>query len=86
MAALEALGREKAKAFRAGFVGRSLPGITLNPSPAENALGHGSALTDNFLPVALSNPAPANQLGTVLVDRLNPDNTLCGRFTPTNPA
>ena len=86
MAALEALGREKAKAFRAGFVGRSLPGITLNPSPAENALGHGSALTDNFLPVALSNPVPANQLGTVLVDRLNPDNTLCGSFTPTNPA
>ena len=86
MAALEALARDKARAFRASFVGRSLPAITLNPSPAEIALGHGSALTDNFLPVALSHPVPANQLGTVTLDRLNPDNTLCGRFTAANPA
>ena len=86
MAALEALARDKARAFRATFVGQSLPAVTLNASPTEAALGHGSALTDNFLPVTLCHPAPANQLGTVTVDALNRDNTLNGYFIPAQTA
>jgi len=62
MAALRALAEAKTKAFRQCFVGRRLPAITLNTTPAEAAKGRTNALTDNYLPVSLAQSLSANLL------------------------
>ena len=78
MHALESLAAQKAQTFRAAFLGRTLPAITLNTRPAQAAQRLGSALTDNFLPVELAHPAPANQLIRVSITGLTPTGSLQG--------
>jgi threonylcarbamoyladenosine tRNA methylthiotransferase MtaB len=58
MQALEALGRDKHHAFVEGFVGHSLPAVTLR---------NGTALTANFLSVHLQPPVAANRSIQVLL-------------------
>ncbi len=53
MAAMQALAESKRRAFEASFVGRERSAVTLRD---------GTALTDNYLSVQLSNPAAANRL------------------------
>jgi threonylcarbamoyladenosine tRNA methylthiotransferase MtaB len=60
MANLRALIAQKSHDFRLSMVGRTLPAITLNSSAHVAGLSHTSALTDNYLPVELSRPLPAN--------------------------
>jgi threonylcarbamoyladenosine tRNA methylthiotransferase MtaB len=62
MTALRALAELKMEAFRKSFIGRNLPAITLNATPVEAAKGRTSALTDNYLPVLLTQSLPANLL------------------------
>jgi threonylcarbamoyladenosine tRNA methylthiotransferase MtaB len=80
MRALEALAREKSQAFRAAQLGEALPAITLHASPKQVAVGAGAALTDNFLPVTLLEPAAANQCGRVMLQAVQGDGSLVGRF------
>jgi threonylcarbamoyladenosine tRNA methylthiotransferase MtaB len=58
MQALEVLGREKHRAFVEGFLGQTLPAVTLR---------NGTALTANFLSVHLQSPVPANRSIQVLL-------------------
>jgi threonylcarbamoyladenosine tRNA methylthiotransferase MtaB len=67
MAALRDLIAEKSRRFRAGFVGRTLPAITLHTPPQMAARGRTSALTDNFLPVEIGAAIQANRLVTVRI-------------------
>ncbi len=85
MHALESLAAQKSHAFRATFLGRTLPAITLNTRPAHAAEGLGSALTDNFLPVELTHPAPANQLIRVAITAITPTGVLQGSSIETPP-
>jgi threonylcarbamoyladenosine tRNA methylthiotransferase MtaB len=78
MAALRALGAEKARAHRIRFAGRTLPAITLHTSDSMAARGYTVALTDNFLPVELDGNFSANQLIRVRVTGLAPDVSLMG--------
>jgi threonylcarbamoyladenosine tRNA methylthiotransferase MtaB len=76
MAALRALAAEKSHAHRGRFLGRELEAITLH-TPAELAhRGRTSALTDNFLPVEIAGPLPANRLLRVKVSGLNAEGAL----------
>ena len=62
MAALRDLIGEKTSRFRAGFVGKTLPAITLHTPEQVAAQGRTSALTDNFLPVEITEVIPSNQV------------------------
>ena len=66
MARLRDLIASRNSTFREGFVGRSLPAVTLQA--IEHALPR--ALTDNFLEVALSTPVPANRCVRVRIEEL----------------
>jgi len=79
MAALRALAADKTRHFRSGFLGRSLPAITLHSSASVAVQGHTSALTDNYLPVELSQIRPANQLVEVDVTTMGDGGILHGR-------
>jgi threonylcarbamoyladenosine tRNA methylthiotransferase MtaB len=76
MAALRSLAAEKSRRFREGFVGRSLPAITLHTPPALAAQGRTSALSDNYLPLELTETLPANQLVEVRIAGIHADGSL----------
>jgi threonylcarbamoyladenosine tRNA methylthiotransferase MtaB len=76
LAALRALGSEKSKTHRMGFVGRELETITLHSPKELAARGRTAALTENFLPVELEGHLEANQLVRVRVTGLNAEGTL----------
>jgi threonylcarbamoyladenosine tRNA methylthiotransferase MtaB len=76
MAALRNLAAEKSRRFRASFVGRSLPAITLHTPQQLAAKGRTAALTDNYLPVELATLLPANQLVEVQVTGIHTDGAL----------
>jgi threonylcarbamoyladenosine tRNA methylthiotransferase MtaB len=78
MAALRALAAEKSKTHRERFVGRELEAITLHTPPAPAGRGWTTALTENFLPVALKGRLEANRLVRVRVSALNAEGTLEG--------
>jgi len=78
MAALQELAGEKMRSFRAGFVGRSLPAITLHTSGPLAALGRTSGLTENYLPVEINGVLPANQLVDVHIREIGARGTLLG--------
>jgi len=67
MAALRDLISEKTHRFRAGFVGKRLPAITLHTPEQIAAQGATSALTDNFLPVEIAEPIASNRLVAVRI-------------------
>ena len=76
MTALRNLADEKTQHFRAGFVGRSLPAISLNTSPSVAARGCTSALTDNYLPVEIDAALQANALIEVRITGIDAAATL----------
>ena len=76
MMALRTLDAEMTRAYRARFIGRELPAITLHTPAALAAQGRTAALTDNFLPVELEGLFPANQLVAVQVMGLACDGAL----------
>jgi threonylcarbamoyladenosine tRNA methylthiotransferase MtaB len=78
MAALRELIAGKSRAFRAGFVGRGLPAITLHTPAPMAAQGATSALTDNFLPVAIAGVMPANALVQVRITGMDGAHNLTG--------
>ena len=78
MAVLRDLAAEKSHRFRASFVGSSLPAITLHAPAQLAAQGRTSALTDNYLPVELTGPIPANQLVEVQIMGTNALGALAG--------
>ncbi len=59
---LRGLIAEKNRAFRASFLGRQLPLVTLQTSPAEQARGRTAALSDNFIKIELASVLPSNQM------------------------
>jgi threonylcarbamoyladenosine tRNA methylthiotransferase MtaB len=83
MSALRSLIAEKSKAFRSGFLGRTLSAITVEQNPD----GTTEAVTDNFLRLALApenaHPVPANRLVTARITHLTPEG-LAG--TTTDPS
>jgi threonylcarbamoyladenosine tRNA methylthiotransferase MtaB len=76
MAALRALAAEKSRQHRTRFLGSELPAITLHTPAALAAQRRTTALTDNFLPVELTDRLPANQLVTVRIDGFNANDEL----------
>ena len=84
MAALRALAEAKTKAFRQSFLGRRLPAITLNTTPAEAAKGRSNALTDNYLPVLLAQSLPANRLVDVDLTGMDAAGALLGSVHSSN--
>jgi threonylcarbamoyladenosine tRNA methylthiotransferase MtaB len=76
MAALRALAVEKSETHRRRFVGRELDAITLHTPAALAGRGCTAALTENFLPVEIAGPLPANQLLRVRVSGLNAEGAL----------
>lgn len=78
MSALRDLAAEKSRRFRASFLGRTLPAITLHTSPALAGKGRSSALTDNFLPVEVAGMPPANRLLNLRLTQLNAAGVLLG--------
>jgi threonylcarbamoyladenosine tRNA methylthiotransferase MtaB len=69
MAALRDLIAEKSRAFRSGFIGRTLSAVTVG----DDAGGAGAtthAVTDNFLKLILNSPLPANRLATARITAL----------------
>ena len=76
MAALRALALEKSLAHRRSFLGRELDALTLHTPPALAARGRTSALTANFLPVALEGAYPANHPLRVRVRALDGEGSL----------
>jgi threonylcarbamoyladenosine tRNA methylthiotransferase MtaB len=86
IAALRALAQQKSRAFRTGFLGQTLPAITLKTPAPLAALGRTSALTDNFLPVELIGSHPANQLLAVRITSINAAATLMGHAGSTDSA
>ena len=80
MALLRGLIARKTQAFRAGFVGRSLPAITLHTPAKIAALGCTSALTDNFLPVEIAAILPANRLVAVHLSEVSSTGVALGEM------
>jgi threonylcarbamoyladenosine tRNA methylthiotransferase MtaB len=76
MAALRNLAAEKTRSFRVGFVGRSLPAITLHTPVQLAAQGRTSALTDNYLPVEVAADLDANRLADVYITGIHADGAL----------
>ncbi len=69
MAALRDLMAEKSRAFRAGFIGRSLSAVTV-----ESGLGSTTrSVTDNFLKLTLDEAVPANRLVSARITALTAD-------------
>ena len=71
MSALRDLATEKSRRFRASFVGRTLPAITLHSPATLTAQGRTLALSDNYLPLELTQELAANQLVDVRVTEIN---------------
>lgn len=70
LAVLRALICEKSHKFRASFVGKELPAITLNAAQ-DAAPGDGTpAITDNFLRLRIGQEWPPNRMLSVLVNGL----------------
>ncbi len=67
MKTLESLVKKKRQAFRQPFAGQSLSAVTLRD---------GTALTANFLPIRLTNPAPSNRLALVTLASMEEDELL----------
>jgi threonylcarbamoyladenosine tRNA methylthiotransferase MtaB len=82
MTALRRLAQEKQCSHRQRFLGNPLPALTLHTPPALAALGRTVALTENFLPVEIDTPLPANLPITVCAHSLGPNNTLLAHFAP----
>jgi threonylcarbamoyladenosine tRNA methylthiotransferase MtaB len=78
MAALRNLAAEKTRRFRAGFVGSTLPAITLHAPHSVASQGRTSALTDNYLPIEISQTLPANRLVEVEVTGMDLSGALLG--------
>jgi len=78
MIALRNLAAMKTRDFRNGFVGRSLPAITLHTSQKLAEAGCTSALTDNFLPLEVAGSLPANQLVTIRINGIDANQVLQG--------
>jgi threonylcarbamoyladenosine tRNA methylthiotransferase MtaB len=76
MAALRDLAAEKSHRFRVSFVSSSLPAITLHTPQQLVAGGRTAALTDNYLPVELTESLPANRLVDVRITGLHADGSL----------
>ena len=76
MAVLRGLAAEKSETHRRRFVGRKLDAITLHTPAALAVRGCTAALTENFLPVEIAGPLPANQLLRVRVSGLNAEGAL----------
>ena len=76
MAAMRQLAAEKSRAHRRCFVGRVLNALTLRTTAGLSHLGRTSALTENFLPVEIAAPLPANQMLRVCVTGLTPEGAL----------
>jgi len=71
MAALRALAGTKSQRFKAGFVGRRLPAITLNTPAKTVAQGRTLAISDNYLPVEVNEGITSNELVDLLVMGIN---------------
>jgi threonylcarbamoyladenosine tRNA methylthiotransferase MtaB len=84
MAALRALAAEKSHRFRSSLIGHRLPAITLHTPDELAAQGRTSALTDNYLSVAVSQILPANQLIDVKVTQLDPVGALLADMNAAN--
>jgi threonylcarbamoyladenosine tRNA methylthiotransferase MtaB len=69
MSALRALIEEKSRAFRSGFIGRTLSAVTIEPGPGSTT----HAVTDNFLKLTLDGSIPANRLVTAHIIALSAD-------------
>jgi threonylcarbamoyladenosine tRNA methylthiotransferase MtaB len=82
MAALRALAAGKTETHRRGFVGRRVEAITLHTPAAVRNRGRTLAMTENFLPVEIDSPLPANQLTSLRVAGIGPDLTLLGTANP----
>jgi threonylcarbamoyladenosine tRNA methylthiotransferase MtaB len=78
MSALRSLAANKTRSFRAGFLGRSLPAITLQTPVSLLSQGRTSALTDNYLPVELAGILSANRLVCVHVMEILASGVLLG--------
>jgi threonylcarbamoyladenosine tRNA methylthiotransferase MtaB len=76
MALLRSLAAEKCEAHRRRFLGRTLSAITLITPPALAEQKRTSALTENFLPVEIDAPLPANQLVRLRVTSLGQNSVL----------
>jgi threonylcarbamoyladenosine tRNA methylthiotransferase MtaB len=76
MAALRLLAAEKSKTHRRWFVGRELEAITLHTPAEMKARGRTSALTENFLPVEITDQLEANRLVRLRMTGLTTDATL----------
>jgi threonylcarbamoyladenosine tRNA methylthiotransferase MtaB len=86
MAALRALAAEKSHRFRSGLIGHRLPAITLHTPDELITQSRTSALTDNYLSVAVSQILPANQLIDVKVTQLDPVGALLADMNAANLA
>jgi threonylcarbamoyladenosine tRNA methylthiotransferase MtaB len=78
MDALRTLAVQKSHSFRSAFVGRTLPAITLHTPPSLAAQGRTAALSDNYLPVELTQTLPANQLVEIALTAITPSGILLG--------
>jgi threonylcarbamoyladenosine tRNA methylthiotransferase MtaB len=76
MSTLRTLADEKSDAHRRSFIGRELEAITLHTPEKKAAIGRTAALTENFLPVELEIPIPANRLVRLRVTGTDADGTL----------
>jgi threonylcarbamoyladenosine tRNA methylthiotransferase MtaB len=76
MSALRELAAEKSKLHRRRFVGSELDAITLQTPKDMSVASCTSALTENFLPVALEGHLAANRLVRVSVKALNAEGVL----------
>ena len=85
MAALRVLAAQKSEAHRRCFVGRTLDALTLHTPTALAGLGRTSALTENFLPVEIAAPLPANRMVRVHVGGLTAEGALCAEFAAGRP-
>ena len=83
MAVLRDLAAEKSRSFRRGFIGCTLPAITLHTQAQLAVQGRTSALTDNYLPVEAGELLPANQLVDVHVTGINAAGVLLGEIDST---
>ena len=86
MAALRNLGAEKSRRFRASFIGRCLPAITLHTPQLLAAGGRTSGLTDNYLPVELAASLPANRLVNVRVTGIQAEGSLLAEINAERTA
>ena len=85
MSILRSLATEKSKAHRSRFICRELDAITLHtPAPLAEQ-GRTSALTENFLPLEIAAPLPANQLIRARITALTLEGTLIAEAALASP-